>query len=82
MKDIFNPVARQPLFGPDLWRNRESVGAEGLLTAKAGWVRGENDSMELNRLEQALHTARALVMADLLAGDVAEAEIVSSSRTR
>ncbi|MET8329683.1 hypothetical protein [Streptomyces sp. NPDC005181] len=33
--------------------------------------------MELNRLEQALHTARALVMADLAAGDVAEAEIVS-----
>lgn len=33
--------------------------------------------MELNRLEQALHTARALVMADLTAGDVAEAEIVS-----
>lgn len=45
-------------------------------------MRGENDSMELNRLEQALHTARALVMADLAAGDVAEAEIVSSSRTR
>lgn len=33
--------------------------------------------MELNRLEQSLHTARALVMADLAAGDVAEAEIVS-----
>lgn len=33
--------------------------------------------MELNPLEQALHTARALVMADLAAGDVAEAEIVS-----
>ncbi|MGW9134641.1 hypothetical protein [Streptomyces sp. NPDC055681] len=33
--------------------------------------------MELNRLEQALHTARALVMADLAAGDVAAAEIVS-----
>ena len=33
--------------------------------------------MELNPLEQALHTARALVMADLAAGDVAEAQIVS-----
>ncbi|WP_328905092.1 hypothetical protein OG230_20055 [Streptomyces sp. NBC_00234] len=33
--------------------------------------------MEMNPLEQALHTARALVMADLVAGDVAEAEIVS-----
>ncbi|MEU8707632.1 hypothetical protein [Streptomyces sp. NPDC048565] len=33
--------------------------------------------MELNRLEQELHTARALVMADLVAGDVAEAGIVS-----
>ncbi|MET7859207.1 hypothetical protein ABZS81_18655 [Streptomyces sp. NPDC005318] len=33
--------------------------------------------MELNHLEQALHTARALVMADLTAGGVAEAEIVS-----
>ncbi|MFF1923549.1 hypothetical protein ACFVW8_23630 [Streptomyces sp. NPDC058221] len=33
--------------------------------------------MEPNRLEQALHTARALVMADLAAGEVAEAQIVS-----
>ncbi|MFJ6811380.1 hypothetical protein ACIQRK_36190 [Streptomyces anulatus] len=33
--------------------------------------------MELNPLEQSLHTARALVMADLAAGDVAEADIVS-----
>ncbi|GAA2939279.1 MULTISPECIES: hypothetical protein [Streptomycetaceae] len=33
--------------------------------------------MEPNTLEQELHTARALVMADLVAGDVAEAEIVS-----
>ncbi|MFH8756349.1 hypothetical protein [Streptomyces atroolivaceus] len=33
--------------------------------------------MELNSLEQELHTARALVMADLVAGDVAEAGIVS-----
>ncbi|MEU3228313.1 hypothetical protein ABZ695_34850 [Streptomyces sp. NPDC006976] len=33
--------------------------------------------MEPNRLEQVLHTARALVMADLAAGDVAEAQIVS-----
>ncbi|MER6101721.1 hypothetical protein ABT115_05070 [Streptomyces sp. NPDC001832] len=33
--------------------------------------------MEMNPLEQALHTARALVMADLTAGDVAEAGIVS-----
>ncbi|MEK8144404.1 hypothetical protein NKH18_29110 [Streptomyces sp. M10(2022)] len=31
----------------------------------------------LNTLEQELHTARALVMADLVAGDVAEAQIVS-----
>ncbi|MFC8534451.1 hypothetical protein ACFUJY_10930 [Streptomyces sp. NPDC057249] len=30
-----------------------------------------------DRLEQALHTARALVMADLAAGNVAEAQIVS-----
>ena len=33
--------------------------------------------MELNSLEQELHTARALVMADLVAGDVADAGIVS-----
>ncbi|MFB8025871.1 hypothetical protein ACFQ6U_11235 [Streptomyces sp. NPDC056465] len=33
--------------------------------------------MELNTLEQELHTARALVMADLVAADVAEAGIVS-----
>lgn len=33
--------------------------------------------MELNTLEQELHTARARVMADLVAGEVAEAEIVS-----
>ncbi|NED82214.1 hypothetical protein G3I76_19230 [Streptomyces sp. SID11233] len=33
--------------------------------------------MELNPLEQALHTARARVMADLAAGDVAQAQIVS-----
>ena len=33
--------------------------------------------MELNSLEQELHTARALVMADLVAGGVAEAGIVS-----
>ncbi|MER6120219.1 hypothetical protein E6R60_35095 [Streptomyces sp. A0642] len=33
--------------------------------------------MELNPQEQALHKARALVMADLAAGDVAEAQIVS-----
>ncbi|MFD0021029.1 hypothetical protein [Streptomyces sp. NPDC058382] len=33
--------------------------------------------MEPNRLEQVLHTARALVMADLAAGEVAEAQIVS-----
>ncbi|WP_103534569.1 hypothetical protein [Streptomyces sp. SM11] len=33
--------------------------------------------MELNTLEQSLHTARALVMADLAAGDVAEADVVS-----
>ncbi|GAA3002244.1 hypothetical protein [Streptomyces fulvorobeus] len=33
--------------------------------------------MEMNPLEQALHSARALVMADLVAGDVADAEIVS-----
>ncbi len=35
------------------------------------------EDMELNTLEQRLHTARALVMADLVAGDVAEAQIVS-----
>lgn len=33
--------------------------------------------MELNPLEQALHTARARVVADLAAGDVADADIVS-----
>ncbi|MFH9471170.1 hypothetical protein ACH4LT_28450 [Streptomyces clavifer] len=33
--------------------------------------------MELNVVERELHGARALVMADLVAGDVAEAEIVS-----
>ncbi|MGC5343070.1 hypothetical protein [Streptomyces sp. DT171] len=33
--------------------------------------------MELNPLEQTLHLARALVMADLAAGDVTDAEIVS-----
>ncbi|MEI7030821.1 hypothetical protein [Streptomyces pratensis] len=33
--------------------------------------------MELNPLEQSLHTARALVMADLAAADVAEPDIVS-----
>ncbi|MFD5897514.1 MULTISPECIES: hypothetical protein [unclassified Streptomyces] len=32
---------------------------------------------DMNPLEQALHTARALVLADLAAGDVARAEIVS-----
>ncbi|WP_405389365.1 hypothetical protein OG596_16430 [Streptomyces sp. NBC_01102] len=33
--------------------------------------------MELSVVERELHSARALVMADLVAGDVAEAEIVS-----
>ncbi|MGW4228248.1 hypothetical protein ACWEF9_03005 [Streptomyces sp. NPDC004980] len=33
--------------------------------------------MELKVVERELHSARALVMADLVAGDVAEAEIVS-----
>ncbi|MEU5714862.1 hypothetical protein AB0G71_03550 [Streptomyces sp. NPDC020403] len=33
--------------------------------------------MEVDGVERELHTARALVMADLVAGDVAEAEIVS-----
>ncbi|GAA2976687.1 hypothetical protein K388_01274 [Streptomyces sp. KhCrAH-43] len=37
----------------------------------------EQNPPEPDRLEQALHTARALVMADLAAGDVAEAQIVS-----
>ncbi len=40
-------------------------------------ARAHNGGMELNPLEQALHTARALVMADLAAADVAEADIVS-----
>ncbi|MEX2984661.1 hypothetical protein [Streptomyces sp. C36] len=33
--------------------------------------------MDAMELEQALHTARALVLADLVAGDVAEADVVS-----
>ncbi|MFE7115588.1 hypothetical protein ACFU99_09220 [Streptomyces sp. NPDC057654] len=33
--------------------------------------------MEGMELEQSLHTARALILADLVAGDVAEADVVS-----
>ncbi len=37
-----------------------------------------NGGMEpISPLEQALHAARALVLADLIAGDVAEADVVS-----
>lgn len=36
-----------------------------------------DDAANLSSLEQALHAARALVLADLMAGDVAEADVVS-----
>ncbi|NBM20784.1 hypothetical protein [Streptomyces sp. GC420] len=37
----------------------------------------DHESPAVSRLEQALHMARALVLADLVAGRVAEAEVVS-----
>ncbi len=41
-------------------------------------VWGDNGSMDtIDPLEQALHAARALVLADLVAREVAEAEVVS-----
>ncbi|MEV6422237.1 hypothetical protein [Streptomyces sp. NPDC051662] len=37
----------------------------------------DDPNADVNPLEQALHAARALVLADLAAGDVARAEVVS-----
>lgn len=52
-------------------------GGGGLPSPFAG-VRGQNEPMDhATPLEQALHVARALVLADLAAGEVADADVVS-----
>lgn len=64
-RGTFAPRAEGP-------RSSLSGGLRSGTAAGSQWAHGPRDP-----LEQALHAARALVLTDLVAGDVAEADVVS-----